>query len=128
MLRENESRGAHQVFMRNRCAYCEFVHFRENFIFVNSVERDICHVKKSRLGHDVSTVKPVISDLSKRAPKIGLQYRLSLIYYADQKYCRMLQGEHSAMLSTFIRLPFSVKTLVLSIFEWLLKTGFTVHQ
>ena len=35
---------------------------------------------------------------------------------------------HSAVhvLSTFIKLPFVFKTLVLSIFEWLLKTGFTV--
>ena len=31
--------------------------------------------------------------------------------------------EHSAILSTFIRLPFVFKTFVLSIFEWPLKTG-----
>ena len=30
------------------------------------------------------------------------------------------------MLSTFIKLPFVLKTFVLSIFEWPLKTGFTV--
>ena len=29
-------------------------------------------------------------------------------------------------LSTFIKLPFVYKTFVLSIFEWSLKTGFTV--
>ena len=34
--------------------------------------------------------------------------------------------EHSAILSTFIKLPFVFKTFVLSIFEWPLKTGFTV--
>ena len=61
--------------------------------------------------------------LSKR-PKIGFQDQLSL--NAGQKYCRMLQGEHSAILSTFIKLPFVFKTFVLSIFEWPLKTGFTV--
>ena len=38
----------------------------------------------------------------------------------------MLQGEHSAILSTFIKLPFVIKICVLSTFEWLLKTGFTV--
>ena len=38
----------------------------------------------------------------------------------------MLQGEHSAILSTFIKLPFSIKTFVLSIFKWPLMTGFTV--
>ena len=39
----------------------------------------------------------------------------------------MLHGEHSAILLTFIKLPFVIKTFVLSIFEWLLKTGFTVQ-
>ena len=38
----------------------------------------------------------------------------------------MLQGEHSAILSTFIKLPFVFKILVLSIFEWPFYTGFTV--
>ena len=28
---------------------------------------------------------------------------------AGQKYCRMLQGEHSAILSTFIKLLFVIK-------------------
>ena len=37
-----------------------------------------------------------------------------------------IQGEHSAILSTFIKLPFVIKIFVLSIFEWPLKTGFTV--
>ena len=39
-------------------------------------------------------------------------------HLAGQKYCRMLQGEHSAILLTFIKLPFVIKTFVLSIFEW----------
>ena len=38
----------------------------------------------------------------------------------------MLHGEHSAILLTFIKLPFVTKIFVLSIFEWPLKTGFTV--
>ena len=38
----------------------------------------------------------------------------------------MLQGEHSAIHLTFIKLPFVIKIFVLSIFEWPLKTGFTV--
>ena len=32
------------------------------------------------------------------------------------------------MLSTFIKLPFAIKIFALSIFEWPLKTGFTVLQ
>ena len=48
---------------------------------------------------------------------------------ADQKYCRMLSLEHSAihLLLTFIKLPFIIKIFVLSIFEWPPKTGFTVY-
>ena len=38
----------------------------------------------------------------------------------------MLQGEHSAILLTSIKLPFDIKIFVLSVFEWPLKTGFTV--
>ena len=34
--------------------------------------------------------------------------------------------EHSAILSTFIKLPFVIKILVLSIFEWPFYTSFTV--
>ena len=61
--------------------------------------------------------------LSKR-PKIGFQDQLSL--NAGQKYCRMLQEEHSAIFTTFIKLPFFIKMFVLSIFEWPFYTGFTV--
>ena len=39
----------------------------------------------------------------------------------------MLQGEHSAILLTFIELPFVVTIFVLSIFEWPFYTGFTVY-
>ena len=45
---------------------------------------------------------------------------------AGLKYCRMLQGEHSAILSTFIKLPFVIKIFVLSFFEWPFYTGVTV--
>ena len=38
----------------------------------------------------------------------------------------MLQGEHSAILSTFIKLMFVIKIFVLSIFEWPFYTNFTV--
>ena len=60
--------------------------------------------------------------LSKRL-KIGIQDQLSL--NAGQKYCRMLQGKHSAILLTFIKLPFVIKIFVLSIIEWPFYTGFT---
>ena len=38
----------------------------------------------------------------------------------------MLHREHSAILSTFIKLPFVIKIFVLPIFEWPLKTYFTL--
>ena len=41
-----------------------------------------------------------------------------IILNAGQKYCRMLQGEHSAILLTFIKLPFVIKIFVLIILEW----------
>ena len=36
-------------------------------------------------------------------------------------------NEHSAILSTFIKLPVVIKIFVLSIFEWPFYTGYTVH-
>ena len=65
----------------------------------------------SKLHTLILYIKPVLSDYSKRRPKISFQDRLSL--NAGQKYCRMLQ-EHSAIILTFIKLPFVFKTFVLS--------------
>ena len=71
------------------------------------------------------TVKPVLSDHSKRRQKIGFKDQLSL--NTNQMYCRMLQWEHSAILLTFIKLAFAIKIFVLSMFKWPLKRGFTVY-
>ena len=57
-------------------------------------------------------------------PKFQIKSLVSL--NAGQKYCRMLQGEHSAIPLTLIKLPFVIKIFVLSIFEWSFYTGFTV--
>ena len=45
---------------------------------------------------------------------------------AGSKYCRMLQGEHSAILLTFIKLPIVIKIFVFVYFEWPFYTGSTV--
>ena len=45
--------------------------------------------------------------------RFGLQEQLSR--NAGQGYCRMLKVEHSAMHSTFIKLPIVIKIFVLSI-------------
>ena len=63
--------------------------------------------------------------LSKRQ-KIGNQDLLSL--NACQKYCRMPLGEHSAILLSFIELPFVTEIFVLSVFEWQFYTGLTVCE
>ena len=47
-----------------------------------------------------------------------------MIFKTD--YCLIQVKEHSAILSTFVKLPFVIKIFVLSVFEWSLKTGFTV--
>ena len=62
----------------------------------------------------------------KKNTQIGFQVDCRLMQV--KKYCRMLQGEHSAILLTFIKLPFAIKTFVLYIFKWLFKTGFTVFH
>ena len=62
----------------------------------------------------------------KKKTKIGFQDRLSL--NAGKKYCRMLPLEHSAILSTSIKLPFVIKVFVLFIFERPLKTGYNVLE
>ena len=82
-------------------------------------------IKKWRItAENIMYRKTCLKRPLKKMTKIGFQYQLLL--NAGQKYCRMLQGEHSAILSTFIKLPFAIKTFVLSIFEWPLQTGFTV--
>ena len=66
---------------------------------------------------------------SKTCLKWPLKKEDQLSLNACQKYWRMLQREHSAasaILSTFINLPFVNKIFILSFFEWLLKTCFTV--
>ena len=53
------------------------------------------------------TVKPVKNGHSKKDWKLVFQNQLLL--NAGQKYCWMLQGEHSAILSTFVKLTFVIK-------------------
>ena len=67
--------------------------------------------------------KPCVKRPLSKVVKNGVQDQLSL--NAGQKYCRMLQGEYSAILSTSIKLPFVIKIIVLSIFGWPFYTGFT---
>ena len=87
-----------------------------------------------------------LQGLSGKGKQIKFYFRPWLSLNAGQKYCRMLQTkilmtngslmkvasiaeclEHSAILATFIKLPFVIKIFVLSIIEWPFFTGFTVR-
>ena len=57
----------------------------------------------------------------KKKTKMCFSDRLLLI--AGQKYCRMLQWEHSAILSTFMKLPFVIRIFALSILRGRLRQG-----
>ena len=46
---------------------------------------------------------------------------------AGQNYCRKLQWDHSAILSTFIKLPHVIMIFILSIFERPFFADFAVH-
>ena len=61
-----------------------------------------------------STVKPVYNNHSQRDQN---DFKDQLCLSAGQKYRRTVQGEHSAILSTCIKLPFVIKIFVLSILE-----------
>ena len=78
----------------------------------HTVWEPICLIDCSITGRFYS--KTCVKRLLSKRPKIGFQDRLSL--NAGKKYWRMLQGEYSAILLTFIKLPFVIKTFVLSIF------------
>ena len=74
------------------------------------------------IAHTCIYSKTCVKQPHSNRPKIGFQDQLLL--NAGQKYCRILQGEHSAILLTFINLPFVIKMFVLSIFGWSFYTGF----
>ena len=72
-----------------------------------------------------STVKPVLGGHSKGDQKLFFKthYRLMQV-----KSIAEFQWEHSVILSTFIKQSFVIKIFILSIFEWPLKTCFTVYS
>ena len=69
------------------------------------------------------TEKPVLSGHLKRRPKIVFKTDYHLMQVKSIAEC----SKHSAILLTFINLPFGIKIFVLSIFEWPLNRGFTVY-
>ena len=114
------------IVWRYACGYCHITLYLFSFLSASrTIHSEIVIQTPLTLlyGHFWSfriffiyTVKHVLSGHS----KIGFQYQI--FHNAGQTYCKMLQWEHSAILSTFIKPPFSIKT----IFKWPFKTGFTV--
>ena len=100
---------------REKFAICYMYNLISAFVIRSLTFLNMLHAKLQHFK-----VRYVLRGHSKRRPKIGFQNRLSL--NAGQKYCRML---HESILQYF-RPSFGFKTFVLSIFEWPLKTGFTV--
>ena len=64
-----------------------------------------------------------MATLKKKKTKIGFQGQLLL--NAGQKYCRELQGEHSAILLTYIRARLGYNLSLRSLFCLLLSGHFT---
>ena len=77
------------------CFFIFFI-FQTSYCISHHVTHICLHFQKT------TAVKPVLRGHSKRRQKIGFKTK----------------GEHSAILSTFIKLPFVFETHVLSIFEW----------
>ena len=69
------------------------------------------------------TVKPVFTANLKKDRKLVFKTNYRLMQVKSITECLR---EHYAILLTFIKLPFVIKTFVLSIFEWPFHTGFTV--
>ena len=88
-------------------------------------EHDLVANPKDRFSSYDAYSKTCVKRPLSRRQKHGFQDQLSL--NTGQKYCRMHQGEHSAILSTFIKLPVAIKIFDLSIFQWQFYTGFTVY-
>ena len=75
------------------------------------------------LIHTIS-VELSIFYYSKTCVRWLLSKELKLVFKTNYRLMQV-KGEHSARLSTFIKLPFVIKIFVLSIFEWPFYTGFT---
>ena len=73
-----------------------------------------------------NTEKPVLSGHSKEDQKKVFKTDNHLMQVKSIAECSHGVLEHTAVLMTCTKLPHGFKTFILSIFEWLLKTGFTV--
>ena len=75
------------------------------------------------LNQSICTVKPVLNNHSKKPQKLVCKTDYCLMQVKSIAEC-----SKGSILQYFrpYKLPFTIKTFVLSIFKWPLKTGFTV--
>ena len=100
--------------MKLKC--CPFITQILGSIGMKLVKSELCY-KGTILQWNYS--KTCVKRPPSKRPQIVFQDQLLL--NKGQKYCR-----HSTILSTFIKLQFVINIFVLSIFERLFYTGFTV--
>ena len=96
----------HGIYPAHKCKNAQIVGI---FVFISMINTTTVSLKTKTKPYS----KPCLKQSFKKKTKIGFQDRLSL--NAGQKYCRMLQREHSALPSTFNKLPSAIKNF-LSIF------------
>ena len=65
---------------------------------------------------------------SKTYSKRLLKKDRQLVFKTDYRLMQVKCIAESAKRSTFIKLPFVIKIIVWSIFEWPLKTGFAIYK
>ena len=100
----------HFVCEAKKCIFHLWLcHWHMNYTFVTSLEINVIIYAKNSISSLYSKTC-LLRPLNKKT-NIDFQHRLTL--NAGQKYCRMHQGEHYAILSTFIKLPFVFKTFVI---------------
>ena len=83
-------------------------------VIVSSNKLMAKELKQGKLLVDIKYIKTCVKRHLSKRPQIGFQDQLSL--NAGQKYCRMLHVEHSAIHSTFIKLPVVIKRPLFSLF------------
>ena len=97
-----------------KCGFCEYV------ISTKISWADPCLLPSDKNVYCKTCLKRPLKN------KIKIWFPRPIITKCRSKVLQNAPREHSAILSTFITLPFVFKTFVLSIFKWLLKTVFTV--
>ena len=88
------------------------------------VQRTLNVTSVANISHERRRMNLKYSKTCEKRPlsKTKNDFQDQLTLNTGQRCCRILQGEHSPILSIFIKLPFVIKIFVLSTFEWLFYT------